>query len=278
MAAADYYNPGGQQPGGHPPAPIYPPQQLHPPQQNNSLNVNPPYPMSDAPPPYTAYAEPPRPHSQPPPQHRPPPNDQYRPPQPPNGHVPTHAYPPDKLPRPAPGTHNMYKPSDFGGAPYTPQPYQQPAPQPHPQHGQDYFPLSGTPAMAQVYGNGNNGGRRPSTTPGYRPPRSPLRDDDKRDRSRSRSRSRHRKHHHDRPQAPRKKSSGVNTFLGAGGGALIGDAIFPGLGTLGGAIIGGLGGHEYGKRRPASNPNRSRGRSYSNDFDYGDDYRRGRKY
>jgi hypothetical protein len=106
--------------------------------------------------------------------------------------------------------------------------------------------------MSQVYGN-----------PHQRPP---YRDDDDYDsRSRSRSRSRdgrrrhHHHHHHDRlPQQDRKKGSGVPTFLGAGGGAIIGDAIFPGLGTLGGAILGGLGGHEYGKQR----------RSYSNDRDY----------
>lgn len=134
--------------------------------------------------------------------------------------------------------------------------------------------------MQQVYGNGDMNGRRPSTTPGYKPPRSPYRDDS--DRSRSRSRSRDRKkhrHHQHRSQPQRKKSSGVNTFLGAGGGAIIGDAIFPGLGTIGGALLGGLGGHEYGKKRASSNPARMKGRSYSNDgVDYGDDYRRGRKY
>lgn len=32
--------------------------------------------------------------------------------------------------------------------------------------------------------------------------------------------------------------------MGAGGGAIIGDAIFPGLGTVGGALLGGLGGHK----------------------------------
>lgn len=30
---------------------------------------------------------------------------------------------------------------------------------------------------------------------------------------------------------------------------MIGDALVPGLGTLWGALAGGLGGHEYGKRR-----------------------------
>ena len=38
-----------------------------------------------------------------------------------------------------------------------------------------------------------------------------------------------------------------NTFLGTVGGAAIGDAIFPGLGTLGGAVLGGWGGHEVGR-------------------------------
>jgi len=38
-------------------------------------------------------------------------------------------------------------------------------------------------------------------------------------------------------------------FLGAGSGAIVGDAIFPGLGTIGGLLIGGWGGHEYSKRR-----------------------------
>lgn len=72
--------------------------------------------------------------------------------------------------------------------------------------------------------------------------------------------------------------------MGAGGGAILGDAIFPGLGTLGGALLGGLGGHEYGKKRASSDPRQKKHRSYSNDMDYGHDYRRdeydrrGRKY
>jgi len=46
---------------------------------------------------------------------------------------------------------------------------------------------------------------------------------------------------------PRSTDS-TNTFLGAFGGGAIGDLIFPGLGTLGGAILGGLGGHEVSKK------------------------------
>lgn len=78
----------------------------------------------------------------------------------------------------------------------------------------------------------------------------------------------------------RQKSKGVNTFLGAGGGALLGDLIFPGLGTIGGAILGGVGGHEYGKKRASSNPsrvhNRRSGSSYADTYE--EDGRRGRKY
>ena len=97
-----------------------------------------------------------------------------------------------------------------------------------------------------------------------------------RSRSRSISRGRDRDHDSRRKHVEKKKSSGVNTFLGAGGGALIGDMIFPGLGTIGGALLGGVGGHEYGKSRDKyeRSPGR-RHRRYSNEDDT--EYRR-RKY
>ena len=51
----------------------------------------------------------------------------------------------------------------------------------------------------------------------------------------------------------RRKSDSRSTikdaFLGAAGGGLIGDLIFPGLGTIGGAAIGWLGGKDYGNHR-----------------------------
>lgn len=40
----------------------------------------------------------------------------------------------------------------------------------------------------------------------------------------------------------------MKTFLGAGGGAIIGDAIFPGLGTVGGALLGAYGGKKASER------------------------------
>jgi hypothetical protein len=82
-----------------------------------------------------------------------------------------------------------------------------------------------------------------------------------------------------RKHVEKKKSSGVNTFLGAGGGAIIGDMIFPGLGTIGGALLGGVGGHEYGKgkSRDKTHHDRSPGRRHRRYSDEDDDYRR-RKY
>lgn len=73
----------------------------------------------------------------------------------------------------------------------------------------------------------------------------------------------------------------MDTFIGAGGGAIVGDLIFPGLGTLGGAILGGVGGHEYGKKKASRSQPREvqRTSSYNNSRDYyHDDYQRGRKY
>ncbi|CAK3885982.1 Hypothetical predicted protein [Lecanosticta acicola] len=257
MAAAEYYTPGGQQPTGPQPG-------LAPPSHGN---LNPPYPLSDAPPPYSQFDQ--RPHSQPPPQHRPSaPGEQYYPPPPSNGYP---AYPPHKSGRPP---QNMHKPPGTPG-PYPPQPYPQQAQYLQAQP-QGYFGLAGTPAMQQVYANGNADGRKPSSTPAYGPPRSPYRDDSQ---SRSRSRGAHHSHHHHKPEVKRKHSSGVHSFLGAGGGAIIGDAIFPGLGTLGGAILGGLGGHEYGRqRRSYSNPGRIKGQTHSNEYEhYENDHRRGRR-
>ena len=45
------------------------------------------------------------------------------------------------------------------------------------------------------------------------------------------------------------RSKNADSFLGAAGGGLIGDLIFPGLGTIGGAAIGWLGGKDYANHR-----------------------------
>lgn len=89
-----------------------------------------------------------------------------------------------------------------------------------------------------------------SSNPNHRHHRRDYDDEDEDESSeyeRSRSRdSRNRRRPH------RDSRSDRNTFLGAGGGAIVGDAIFPGLGTLGGLLLGGWGGHEYSRRKSQS--------------------------
>ena len=55
--------------------------------------------------------------------------------------------------------------------------------------------------------------------------------------------------------------------------------IFPGLGTLGGAILGGVGGHEYGKEKRSRRDVGAGGRSWSHGEYYGEEEgRRGRRW
>lgn len=267
MAAQEYYQ--GSVPQSMP-------QQPQPPQQRPPTLQAPPYPLYDGPPPPYSAAQDQRPHSQPPPNQRYSSSQpgyqpsglsqQYRPPS--NGYE-THQYPPEKVPQ-QPYPQDGYRPP-------IQQDYQQRPPPPSRQHYSQ--PAYANAPAVQPYA--------PTSQPSFRrDSHSHNRRDtsyDSRDRSRSRSRGRDRdyssarKLHHQR-----KKSSGVNTFLGAGGGALIGDAIFPGLGTLGGALLGGFGGHEYGKSKGKTHYERSptgigggRRRRYSDDYD---EYRRGRKH
>jgi len=289
MSAQDYYNQGGSAPAPTPapaPAPTQPipvPQQNHqqpPPPPVPPLQNTPPYPLYDGPPPPYSPGFDQRPHSQPPPaqrvdaiqqqqqqqpQYRPSNlSAQYRPqPQP---HSYSYEYPPEKQPYPA---HDDYRRD----------PYAQPNGQ-KPQHDRRTHSNSKYPPSL----NGN-GGQYQSIYRGRKDDDKRYYDEDyeRRNRSRSRSRSRSRGRDRDvrRKHVERKKSSGVNTFLGAGGGALIGDMIFPGLGTIGGALLGGVGGHEYGKSRSKTHHERSpvssgrRTRRYSNEEDA--EYRR-RKY
>lgn len=64
-----------------------------------------------------------------------------------------------------------------------------------------------------------------------------------------------RKHKHkkrrdsDEKKSSKSRSTTTDAFLGAAGGGLIGDLIFPGLGTVGGAALGYIGGRDYGKHR-----------------------------
>jgi hypothetical protein len=45
----------------------------------------------------------------------------------------------------------------------------------------------------------------------------------------------------------------TDSFIGAAGGGLIGDLLFPGLGTVGGALAGWIGGKEYGEHKKRRN-------------------------
>jgi hypothetical protein len=59
---------------------------------------------------------------------------------------------------------------------------------------------------------------------------------------------RRRRHsHHKKSRSTR--STATEGFLGAAGGGLIGDLILPGLGTVGGALAGWIGGIEYGEHK-----------------------------
>ena len=90
------------------------------------------------------------------------------------------------------------------------------------------------------------------------------------------------------------RSTNSDAFIGAAGGGLIGDLIFPGLGTVGGAALGWLGGKDFGnhrkgreskrameqrkweeKYRPELHHRGSRSRSNEYNYDY-DDYGRRR--
>lgn len=78
------------------------------------------------------------------------------------------------------------------------------------------------------------------------------------DRDRGRDRGHHHRHHDGKRHSSRSRSRSRSghkdrdTFLGAGGGAIIGDAIFPGLGTAAGLLLGGYGGRKYAEKRSRS--------------------------
>ncbi|EMD87474.1 hypothetical protein COCC4DRAFT_192680 [Bipolaris maydis ATCC 48331] len=172
-------------------------------------------------------------------------------------------------PPPPPKQHNGYTPHQ----PYPEKPSQQQAmmapypqtpppggyfasppsiPQPQPQLQRQHSSYLGAPL--QPYRSHSQPARPPSPPP----PSSPLHN---RDRDRDRSSSRHHNHNHSRRHKPSKSHSydkshdeshkTRDTFLGAGAGTLIGDAIFPGLGTAAGLVLGGYGGRKYAleKRR-----------------------------
>ena len=63
------------------------------------------------------------------------------------------------------------------------------------------------------------------------------------------SRRHHRHSHPRRRLSPQQEKDHLtqDSLIGAAGGGLIGDLIFPGLGTVGGALAGWISGRDYGK-------------------------------
>jgi len=57
--------------------------------------------------------------------------------------------------------------------------------------------------------------------------------------------------------------------LGAFGGGAIGDLIFPGLGTVGGALLGGWGGHEAGRSTSGGSRGRHKRDKYDEEWEEG---------
>jgi uncharacterized protein YcfJ len=73
------------------------------------------------------------------------------------------------------------------------------------------------------------------------------------------NRRRH-KHHEKRKRriSDSSRSANADGFIGAAGGGLIGDLIFPGLGTAAGALAGWIGGKDYGQNRKKREEKRER--------------------
>ena len=97
-----------------------------------------------------------------------------------------------------------------------------------------------------------------------------------RDRSTSRDRLRNERRHkprksHSFDKAHEDKHKNRDTFLGAGAGTIIGDAIFPGLGTAAGLVLGGYGGRKYADTRSKSDYAGSERRSHRGSRRAGDD-------
>jgi hypothetical protein len=99
--------------------------------------------------------------------------------------------------------------------------------------------------------------------------------DDSLDRDYGRDRTRDRSHHGGRKTRAGHKDR--DTFLGAGAGGLVGDLIFPGLGTAAGLLLGGYGGRKHAKKRSVSDAGTAREREHGHhDHAYHDYGHRGR--
>ena len=112
-------------------------------------------------------------------------------------------------------------PSPYLAGSYAPQGYLQP-----PQHQQSYPP----PQLRPSHRSSHN----ETSRSGYS-------SDPEHDRRKHKDRSRRVSEH--------SRSTRSDGLMGATAGGLIGDMLFPGLGTVGGALVGWIGGKDYGKHR-----------------------------
>ncbi|RMZ86602.1 hypothetical protein DV736_g6174, partial [Chaetothyriales sp. CBS 134916] len=188
------------------------------PQPGPQFNQTPPYPVSVYPTNQPQHMSPP-----PPPYHdEQKPSVHFTPPRPPTSNPPRHSF---SGQRPPPNQFLQSPPQQYGPpALYNPQYYgnQQRPSVPHMQ-----------PYVSEHYAYSD------SSFGGYSSDPEPHR----------------RRHRYDGYKTRRRRisdtsrSANADAFIGAAGGGLIGDLIFPGLGTVGGVLAGWLGGKDYGERR-----------------------------
>lgn len=277
MAAAGYYQPGG--PSLVPPRPSMPMSQ----QPSSSYLGVPPPPQRASSQPNVNITAPPQQSWQPQPA-------SYSPGPPPPPYEPLSESAPKPTvhfaPTPRP-LQNHPRPNSFSGGQrpnvqhWAPPPFQQAQnPQLYPPQ-QQYTPQGYQPQQqALVYQN--NYSQPPQAGASHLRPYDPnISSSDlssgpgySSDPERHRRRRKHR--HHDHKNHSRSRSNGgsgssqkrrtsdtsrsanADGFIGAAGGGLIGDLIFPGLGTVGGALAGWIGGRGYGERRKDREDRRDR--------------------
>ncbi|KAE8825381.1 hypothetical protein HRS9139_08491 [Pyrenophora teres f. teres] len=251
MAAQEYYmgTQGAHELAGnhlYPPQPPKPPQYQQP---SSSLYANAPGYANTPPPNYSPYPQPPQHHQGYPPQHQqsyPEKSSQAMtapyPQTPPSGYHPSQHYMmPQPHQRPQQNNHHL-------GVPMQPtRSHSQP---PARVHFADYDSDAST-SLGSISSSDEATASPPPRRYRHRSHSRPERAHtpdayDTNNRSYDRD-DRHRRHKHSEKDKD-KSHSGAHktrdTFLGAGAGTIIGDAIFPGLGTAAGLVLGGYGGRK----------------------------------
>ncbi|CAN9382805.1 unnamed protein product [Alternaria alternata] len=263
MAAQEYYlgtQAAQELPGSHPPHPFSsqpqkPPQYQQPPAQHYPQpNVHNPAYANTPPPSYSAYSQQPQQQS-----HGYPPQQQYQPYPEKNAQAMTAPYPqtppagyfPHQQPMPQPQQAPLPNNGYLGAPLQHHRSHSQPARVRFADQDSDRSTSLGSMSDSDEYSpprhsNSRHHGRhRSHSTRDYDSDR------DRSDRDRDHRRHKPRKTH-SYDKAHEEKHKNRDTFLGAGAGTIIGDAIFPGLGTAAGLLLGGYGGRKYADTRSKS--------------------------